>query len=188
MSLEESDDLVLPDAAPAGHALEAGSLPKFDMYIHTSPLTETQVKWLAMCYGIPEELHPRIVPEGMTMNALPNDALGLYVHHFEQGGLGETVDRRAAPIAMAWRHHDSSVADPFPKPSEYSASDVAKLREDSKGKVLSMAEFLRLPNFKGCKITVGVLLPPGAARVTHLVGPASTQEVIPYKTVDMWNG
>ncbi|GKG28021.1 hypothetical protein Tco_0406348, partial [Tanacetum coccineum] len=35
----------------------------------------------------------------------------------------------AAPIAMAWRHHDSSVADPFPKPSEYNASDIAKLRE-----------------------------------------------------------
>ncbi|GJT06817.1 hypothetical protein Tco_0841279 [Tanacetum coccineum] len=88
MSLEESDDLVLPDAAPAGPALEAGSLPKFDMHVHTSSLTETQVKWLARCYGIPEELHPRVVPEGMTMNALPNDALGLYVHHFEQGGLG----------------------------------------------------------------------------------------------------
>ncbi|GJR01515.1 hypothetical protein Tco_0524499 [Tanacetum coccineum] len=39
------------------------------------------------------------------------------------------MDRRAAPIAMAWRHHDSSVADPFPKPDEYNASDVAKLRE-----------------------------------------------------------
>nr|GEW16945.1 hypothetical protein [Tanacetum cinerariifolium] len=35
----------------------------------------------------------------------------------------------AAPIAMAWRHHDSSVADPFPKPSEYNTSDVAKIRE-----------------------------------------------------------
>ncbi|GKF58165.1 hypothetical protein Tco_0171702, partial [Tanacetum coccineum] len=39
------------------------------------------------------------------------------------------VDRRVDPIAMAWRHHDSSVADPFPKPSEYNASDVTKLHE-----------------------------------------------------------
>ncbi|GKE88018.1 hypothetical protein Tco_1565493, partial [Tanacetum coccineum] len=30
--------------------------------------------------------------------------------------------------------------------------------------VLLMAEFLRLPNFKGCQITVSVLLPPGTAR------------------------
>ncbi|GJW02702.1 hypothetical protein Tco_1561558 [Tanacetum coccineum] len=30
---------------------------------------------------------------------------------------------------MAWRHQDSIVADPFPKPSEYNTLDVAKLRE-----------------------------------------------------------
>ncbi|GJV72729.1 hypothetical protein Tco_1492724 [Tanacetum coccineum] len=162
MSLEESDDLVILDAEPAGPALEV---------------------------GIPANLHPRVVPEGMTMNALSNDAIGLYAHHFQQGGLRVPfssfflkvvehfcvhisqlvplsinrvtffelycraldivptvplfasftnyankdkfflVDRRAAPIAMAWRHHDSSVADPFPKSNEYDASDVATLRE-----------------------------------------------------------
>nr|GEV66208.1 hypothetical protein [Tanacetum cinerariifolium] len=84
---------------------------------------------------------------------------------------------------MAWRHHDSSVADPFSKPNEYNASNVRKLHEviitlrkphpsllyvdglshawkhagrafslkDSKGKVLTMAELLQLPNFNGCK-------------------------------------
>ncbi|GKC58018.1 hypothetical protein Tco_1085616, partial [Tanacetum coccineum] len=57
--------------------------------------------------------------------------------------------------------------------------------KDSKGKVLSMVEFLRLSNFKGCKITVGALLPPGMARVTHLDNPADTLEDIPSKTVDM---
>ncbi|GJR87594.1 V-type proton ATPase subunit B2 [Tanacetum coccineum] len=127
------------------------------------------------------------------------------------------VDRRAAPIAMAWRHHDSSVADPFPRSSEYNASDVAKLREvvislrrpplsilyvaglsnvwkhagrafsirDSEGKVITMAEFLRLPNFKGCKVTAGALLPPGAARVTHLATPAARLQDIPPKTGEM---
>ena len=39
------------------------------------------------------------------------------------------IDRRTAPIAMAWRHHDSSVADPLPSPSEYNAADVHKLLE-----------------------------------------------------------
>ncbi|GKB96190.1 hypothetical protein Tco_0982327 [Tanacetum coccineum] len=93
------------------------------------------------------------------------------------------VDRRAAPIAMPLRHHDSSVADPFPKPEEFDASDIEKLCEvviilhklrpsllyiaglshvwkneghipilkGSKEKVLTMAEFLRLPNFRGCR-------------------------------------
>ncbi|GJX94370.1 hypothetical protein Tco_0348956 [Tanacetum coccineum] len=51
----------------------------------------------------------------MTMDALPNDAIGLYAHYFQQGGLR--------------RHHDSSVANPFPKPSEFDTSDIAKLRE-----------------------------------------------------------
>ncbi|GJX99093.1 hypothetical protein Tco_0356112 [Tanacetum coccineum] len=190
MSLKGSDDLVLLD----GPVLEA------------------------------EDLHPRVVPEGMTMNALPSEALGLYAHHFQQGGLRVPFSsfflkdvEHFTLIAMAWLHHDSNVADPFPKSNEYNASDVTKLREvvislrkpppsllyvaglsnvwkhvghafylkDSKGKVLSMAEFLRLSNFKGCKITAGVLLPPGTIRVTHLANPAVTLEAIPPKTADM---
>ncbi|GJW61547.1 hypothetical protein Tco_0110882 [Tanacetum coccineum] len=97
---------------------------------------------------------------------------------------------------MTWRHHDSSVADPFPGPSEYNASDVAKLQEviislrrPSRSvlyvAVITMAEFLRLPNFKGCKVSAGALLPPGAARVTHLASPAERLEDIPPKTGDM---
>ncbi|GJU82749.1 hypothetical protein Tco_1285114 [Tanacetum coccineum] len=88
------------------------------------------------------------------------------------------IDRRATPIAMAWRHHDSSVADVLPGPSEYNAADVATLLQvpiqlhkpynnllyvvglsptwkglghvsvmkGPGGKVLTMAEFLRLPD------------------------------------------
>ncbi|GKA24862.1 hypothetical protein Tco_0710895 [Tanacetum coccineum] len=197
MSLEASDDLVIPDTEAIDPILEANSLPKFDMHLHKSSLTETHVKWLTKCYEIPGDLRPRVVSEGMTMDALPNDAIGLY--------LVPLVDRRAAPIAMAWRHHDSSVADPFPKPDEYNASDVAKLREvvialrkppptfymlqvfhkhaghvfllkDPKGKVVTMAEYLRLPNFQRCKVAAGALLPPDSARVTHLSTPAAALE------------
>ncbi|GJR63765.1 hypothetical protein Tco_1505927 [Tanacetum coccineum] len=129
---KESNDLNLPDAKAVDPALEASSLPKFDMHLYKSSLAETNVKWLTKCFGIPADLHPRVVSKGMTMDALPNDSIGLYAHYFQQGGLRDKfflVDRRAAPIAMAWRHHDFSVADPFPKPSEFDASDVAKLRE-----------------------------------------------------------
>ncbi|GJR72360.1 hypothetical protein Tco_0084725 [Tanacetum coccineum] len=242
MSLEESDDLNIPDAAPVDPVLEACALLKFDMHLYKFSLNESHVKYLVKLYGIPEDLHPQVVPEGMTMNALPPGVIGLYAHYFQQGGLRNRagkdykpclkdsptslkkwkdkfflVDRRAAPIAMAWRHHDSSVADPFPRPSEYNASDVAKLREvvislrrpplsilyvaglsnvwkhasrafsikDSKGKVITMDEFLRLPNFKGCKVSAGTLLPPGAARVTHLAPPEGRLEDIPPKTGDM---
>ncbi|GKF42749.1 hypothetical protein Tco_0126091, partial [Tanacetum coccineum] len=91
----------------------------------------------------------------------------------------------AAPIAMAWRHHDSSVADPFPRSSEYNTSDVAKLREVVISLLITMAEFLRLPNFKGCKVTAGALLPPGVARVTHLATLAARLQDIPPNTGEM---
>ncbi|GKA67994.1 hypothetical protein Tco_0767911 [Tanacetum coccineum] len=87
MSLGDSGSLDLPDTAAINPALEATSLPKFDMHLYRSSLTETNVKWLTKCYGIPADLHPRVPPEGMTMDVLPADAIGLYAHHFQQGGL-----------------------------------------------------------------------------------------------------
>nr|GEV63336.1 hypothetical protein [Tanacetum cinerariifolium] len=117
MSLEESKDPNLLDAESFDHVLEASSLPNFDMHPHKSSLTETNVKWLTKCYGIPADLHPRVASEDAPTSLKKwKDKFFL-------------VDRRAALIAMAWRHHDSSVADPFPKPNEYNASNVAKLRE-----------------------------------------------------------
>ncbi|GJV78023.1 hypothetical protein Tco_1509607 [Tanacetum coccineum] len=225
MSLGDSGSLDLPDTAAINPALEATFLPKFDMHLYRSSLTKTNVKWLTKCYGIPADLHPRVPPEGMTMDVLPADVIGLYAHHFQQGGLrvpfSSFLLKRAAPIAMPWRHHDSSVSDPIPKPDEYNASDVAKLREvviplrkpppsilyiaglsnvwkhadrafSLKGFewggqyiFITMAEFLRLPDFHGCKVFASELLSPGSARVTHLTAPAERVEDIPPKTGDM---
>nr|GEW67264.1 hypothetical protein [Tanacetum cinerariifolium] len=129
------------------------------MHLYKFSLNETHAKWLVKCYKILEELHPRVVPEGMTMDELDNCVIGLYVHHFQQGELrvpfstsrvGKDcklcfkyaptslkkwkdnfflVDRRAVPIAMAWKHHDSSVADPHPKSKEFIESDAERLCE-----------------------------------------------------------
>nr|GEZ17512.1 hypothetical protein [Tanacetum cinerariifolium] len=85
MSLEEFDNLDIPDADPIDPALEARSLSKFDMHLYISSLSETHVKWLNKCCGILKDLHPRLVLEGMTMDALSNNAIGLYVHYFQQG-------------------------------------------------------------------------------------------------------
>ncbi|GJT52821.1 gypsy type transposase [Tanacetum coccineum] len=106
MSLEESDDLAILDAEPVGPTLEVGSLPKFDMHIHKSTLTGTQVKWLTKCYGIPKDLRPRVPPEGMTMNVLPNDAIGLYAHHFQQGGLRGALTSRYGATDSSCRHNE----------------------------------------------------------------------------------
>ncbi|GJV07504.1 hypothetical protein Tco_1345160 [Tanacetum coccineum] len=197
MLLDNSDNLNISDADPLDPSLEATTLPKFDMHLYKSSMSETHVKWLIKCYKIPEELHPRVVPEGMTMDELPNDVIRFLKKWKDNFFL---VDRRASPFAMPWRHRDSSVADPFPKFGEFSESDVERLREvvitlhkpspsllysaclshsckhvghvsilkDPKGKVFTMAEFLRLPNFRGCKVAASTLLPPGTARVTHL--------------------
>nr|GEW08810.1 piriformospora indica-insensitive protein 2-like [Tanacetum cinerariifolium] len=49
----------------------------------------------------------------------------------------------------------------------------------------TMDEFLRLPNFQGCKVTAGALLPLRSARVTHLASSAEQLEDLPRKTGDM---
>ncbi|GKA96197.1 hypothetical protein Tco_0818292 [Tanacetum coccineum] len=191
MSLEESDDLNIPDAESLDPALEASSLPKFDMHLYRSSLSETHVKWLTKCYDISEDLHPSLVPE---------------------------VDQRAAPIAMAWRHHDSRVAAPFAKSGEHSKSDIAKLREvvivlrkpppsllyaaglSYTWKHASRAFSLKGPkgkimplSYQPCFLfahpkptfVVGALLPPGSARVTHLAPLAERLEGIPPMIGDM---
>ncbi|GJX73985.1 hypothetical protein Tco_0312580 [Tanacetum coccineum] len=193
MSLEESDELNIPNGMPVEPDLEASSIPKFDMHLYRSSLTEDHVTYLVRLYGIPLDLYPR---DRAGKNCKPRlkDAPTSLKKWKDKFFL---VDRKAAPIAMAWRHHDSSVTDPFPGPSEYDASYVEKLWEvvislrrpplsvlyvaclsnvwkhagrafslkEPEGKVITMAEFLRLPNFKGCKVTAGALLPPGTARV-----------------------
>nr|GEU57301.1 major allergen Pru ar 1-like [Tanacetum cinerariifolium] len=168
MSLEESDNLDILDTELIDSVLEANSLPKFDMHLYKSSLSETHVKWLTKFYGILEDHHPWVVPEGMTMDTIPKDAIGFYAHHFQQGGL---------------RHYDSSVADPFPKPNEFDASAVTKLREvvivlrklppsllyaaglSHVWKHAGRAFSLKDPKEKGCKVAAGAFSPPGSARV-----------------------
>ncbi|GJT63150.1 hypothetical protein Tco_1006683 [Tanacetum coccineum] len=150
MSLGDSGSLDLPDTAAINPALEATSLPMFDMHLYRSSLTETNVKWLTKCYGIPEDLHPRVPPEGMTMDVLLAEAIGLYAHHFQQGGkdikIPSTSQNRAKnepktdkelgkrtstseDTRGAIKSGSKPSRNPIPKPDEYNASDVTKLRE-----------------------------------------------------------
>ncbi|GKE51476.1 hypothetical protein Tco_1486632, partial [Tanacetum coccineum] len=170
MSIDHSDQLHLPDAPDLDPSLEAFVTPKFDMCLFQSTLTEKYVEKFSQIYAIPLELHPYAPPAGFTMDQLS--------------------DEHIAPIAMSWRHHDSSVADVLPGPSKYNAADVATLLEvliqlhkpynsllyiaclsptwkglgsvpiikGPGGEVLTMAEFLRLPDLSACKIIVGALL------------------------------
>ncbi|GKD54209.1 hypothetical protein Tco_1287596 [Tanacetum coccineum] len=150
MSSDNSENLDILDVDPIDPEVEAATLPKFDMHLYKSSLSETDIKWLTKCYKIPKELHPRIVPEGMTMDQLPNDAIGF-------------------------------VADPFPKPKEFDASDDEKLREV----VITLHKpRLSLLYIAGL-VSAGALVASGAALETHLTSPANRVEDIPPKTKDM---
>nr|GEW82907.1 hypothetical protein [Tanacetum cinerariifolium] len=148
------------------------------------------------------------IPDGIPVNPsleaafLPKFDMHLYrscldENHVKYYRIPEDLHlRRAAPIAMAWRHHDSNVAEPFPKSNEYNEQDVAKLQEVAVSlhkpyngllyvAALTMSEFLRLPNLHGCKIVAGALLSPGASIETYLSTLATRLEDITPKTGDM---
>ncbi|GJZ98441.1 hypothetical protein Tco_0670894 [Tanacetum coccineum] len=148
MSLDNSNDLNIPDADSVDRALEAAVLPKFDMHLYKSSLTKTHVKWLVKCYGISVELHPRVVPEGMTMDRLPDDAIGFVADPFpkpEEFNESDVEKLREVVITLN-----------KPAPSLLYVDGLSRTWKDArhvlilkgpKGKVLTMAEFLRLPNF-----------------------------------------
>nr|GEU67160.1 hypothetical protein [Tanacetum cinerariifolium] len=187
MSLGESDELNISDGMPVDPALEASSLPKFDMHLYRSSLTEDRVTYLVKLYGILLDLHPRVSPTGMTMNALPPDAIGLYAHHFQQRGLWaseyDASDvEKLREVVISLRRPPFSVLYVAGLSNVWNHAGCAFILKDSEGKCNVPA---LLPNFKGCKITVGAFLPPRAARVTYLAPPANRLEDIPLKSGEM---
>ncbi|GJY46328.1 hypothetical protein Tco_0435391 [Tanacetum coccineum] len=217
MSIDHSDQFHLPDAPELDPSLEATVTHKFDMCLFRSCLTENHVKNFCKIYAIPSNLHPCAPSANFTMNQLSHEHIGDLFSFQSRVGKGLKpcikgaptslkkwkdkfflIDRRAAPIAMAWRHHDSSVADVLPGPSEYNAADVATLLQVPIQlhkpynsllyvAVLTMAEFLHLPDLGACKIVAGTLLPPNFPVDTHLSTPATRLEDVPLKTPAMEN-
>ncbi|GJR04996.1 hypothetical protein Tco_0527980 [Tanacetum coccineum] len=143
-------------------------------------------------------LNAKLINPVVEANSLPKFNMHLY-----KSSLTKTHVKWAAPIAMAWRHHDSSVADPFPASIEYDVSDAAKIREvvialrkpppsllyvaglSHVWKHAGRAFSLKDPKGKGWKVVASALLTPGSARVTHLANPAERLEDLPPKTGNM---
>ncbi|GKD51134.1 hypothetical protein Tco_1280110 [Tanacetum coccineum] len=88
---------------------------------------------------------------------------------------------------MAWRHHDSNVADPFPKYNDYDASEVAKLRDvvilihKPPPSLLYVAGLSNVWKHADHSFS----LKDSKGKVTHLADPAARLEDIPPKTRDM---
>ena len=55
---------------------------KFDIHLRRSKTSQANVLALVEAFGIHTDLNPRAPPKGMTMDRLPNDAIGLYVQYF----------------------------------------------------------------------------------------------------------
>ncbi|GJS87688.1 hypothetical protein Tco_0770324 [Tanacetum coccineum] len=167
-------------------------MPMFDMHVIKSMMDEREV---AEAYGIPLDLNLRAAPPDMAMDELPADAIALYLHQFKQRGLRNPfstlflsigkhfrsehwkerfflVDRRAAPIVMPLRYHDSSVADLAHLVGTYSEDDVDILSEDPERKVVSMAKFLCLSDWSGTKFGYADLMADGEVLATHTTLPS----------------
>nr|GEX07415.1 hypothetical protein [Tanacetum cinerariifolium] len=57
--------------------IDVVALPKFDMSSYESNMSAKDVKSLALCHGIPLDLHPIALTKGWTMDQLSNDMIGL---------------------------------------------------------------------------------------------------------------
>ncbi|GJY64841.1 hypothetical protein Tco_0466301 [Tanacetum coccineum] len=63
---------------------KASVVPKFEMHVHVSILSLTELEDAIEMYGIRRDLHPRLPNPELTMDKLHTDAIGVYVEQFEQ--------------------------------------------------------------------------------------------------------
>lgn len=57
------------------------------MHVQTSKLSQEDLDEIVLEYRIPADLNPILPPEGMTMNKLPDNKIGIYVHQLKLGGV-----------------------------------------------------------------------------------------------------
>nr|GEV58873.1 reverse transcriptase domain-containing protein [Tanacetum cinerariifolium] len=125
---------------PGGMAPEGSKavvLPKFDMHIYTSEMTLEELKTTINEYCIPIDLHPRLLPSGMTMDRLSCRYIGLgrakkCFKEVTTSLMGWKrnfflLDRRAVPDAMPWRHGDTNLYDNFPNNYDEDEKPDAKI-------------------------------------------------------------
>lgn len=68
-------------------SMPEGSHVKKDIQLRPSTMDEGEVLAVVETFRIPKDLHPRVPPADMTMDQLPEGAIGLYAEYFFDGGL-----------------------------------------------------------------------------------------------------
>ncbi|GJV17145.1 hypothetical protein Tco_1362468 [Tanacetum coccineum] len=161
----------------APKSLQVVVIPKFDVHIHTSTLTTKELKQVIKEFCISADLRPRLPSPDLTMDKLPLIVIGIYVEQLDQGRMMipfstfllavikqfqvhisqqvpmgvnrvtmfEVRYRRAIPNAMSWRHIDTDVRDDFPV--NYNEGDVDRLAEHIILLLITMDDFLKLPDW-----------------------------------------
>ena len=90
MTISEPGEMNRPVSQPITDRPEPSSaapLGKFDMHIQVSKLSQDTLDDLIIEFGIPRDLNPILPPSGLTMDRLPENKIGIYVHQLKIGGV-----------------------------------------------------------------------------------------------------
>nr|GEU83616.1 hypothetical protein [Tanacetum cinerariifolium] len=165
MSMGESDELNIPDGMPVNPALRP--LLSLNFICTLSVFSNRR-----SCDLFGEVIWYSVRPPSTGCSGGPSEYDASHVEKLRE----VIISLRRPPLSVLYVAGLSNVR---------KHAGRAFILKDSEGMVITMAEFLRLPNFKWCKITADALLPPGAARVTYMAPPANRLEDIPSKSSEM---
>ena len=90
-------------------SMPEGSHVKKDIHLRVSAMDEADVYAVVTAFGLPEDLHPRVPPVGMTMDQLPADAIGLYAEYFFEGGLAVPFSTFLLDVIRYFKVHISQL-------------------------------------------------------------------------------
>ena len=87
----------------------AAVIPKFDMHVHTSKLSQQELDDIIVTYNIPAELHPILPDPNLTMNELPADKIGIYTLQLDIGGIRVPFSKFLLTVIKHFKVHISQL-------------------------------------------------------------------------------
>ena len=88
---------------------EEGPVGKFDMHLHTSQLSQSDLDSIISTYNIPIDLHPSLPDPNLTMDRLPSDKIGIYTQQLDLGGARVPFSRFLLQVIKHFRIHFSQI-------------------------------------------------------------------------------
>ena len=88
---------------------EDGPVGKFDMHVHTSHMSQSDLDAIILTYNIPADLHPILPDPNMTMDRLPSDKIGIYTQQLDLGGARIPFSRFLLQVIKHFKIHFSQI-------------------------------------------------------------------------------